>query len=73
MRQIERSLVDRTTGDRAHDTGVGSYTKNFPASSPRTVTLYGHPTGSEFWTAGAKTLEVHESTLLRTGTLTVTN
>ena len=52
----------------------GQYVQSFGTSAPYTVSLIGHPQGTELWTAGAKVLEVRDGygRLLTQTTLTVT-
>ena len=53
----------------------GQYIQNFGNSAPYTVTLVGHPSGTEVWTAGNHVLEVRNGAniLLKQATLIVTN
>ena len=53
----------------------GQYIQNFGNSAPYTVTLLGHPSGTELWAAGSRVLAVRDggNNLLAQTTLTVTN
>jgi prepilin-type N-terminal cleavage/methylation domain-containing protein len=53
----------------------GQYVQSFGDTAPYTVTLLGHPHGTELWSTGTKSLEVRDGfdRLLATGTLTITN